>query len=65
MKIYSEYLNNQDLSWKPNEDIEKINPVITSQQKLINGLKLENIADIDKTVKKQKVTTLDEVLKLF
>ena len=65
VKIYSEYLNNQDLSWKPNEDIEKINPVITSQQKLINGLKLENIADIDKTVKKQKVTTLDEVLKLF
>ena len=65
VKIYSEYLNNQDLSWKPNEDIEKINPVITSQQKLINGLKLENIADIDKTVKKQKLTTLDEVLKLF
>jgi hypothetical protein len=61
-------MNKQDLSWKMGDDVEKINPIIARQQillEILDGLESDKIKEIDKLVKKQKLTTIDEVLSLL
>lgn len=65
VKLYSSYLSSQDLTWNPGTTKEKLNSVVEMQQRVLRGLRLPNIADLDKRVKKQKISTLEEVVKLF
>lgn len=65
LKLYSTYLSSQDLAWSPEATKEKLNSVVETQQKVLQGLNLPNIAELNKKVKKQKISTLEGVLKLF
>ncbi len=65
LKLYSSYLGSQDLAWNPGTTKEKLNSVLETQQKVLQGLNLPNIAELNKNVKKQKISTLEGVLKLF
>ena len=65
IKLYSSYLNSQDLTWSQDVTKEKLTPVVEMQQALLNGLKQGNVEEIDKTVKAKGITTITEVLTLF
>lgn len=65
LKLYSSYLSSQDLAWNPGTTKEKLNSVVETQQKVLQGLNLPNIAELNKNVKIQKISTLEDVLKLF
>lgn len=61
-KAYNTYYSKCNLVWNPNVDFEKINALIDIQNRYLEVIKLPNIADINKSVKKNKVTDIEVIL---
>ena len=65
VKLYTSYLGEQDFAWNQEVTKEKLATVIELQKALLKGLQLNNIEEIEKLVKKQKINSIHDVLKLF
>ncbi len=65
INLYVAYINAQDLSWNANATTAKLTPVVEAQHTLLNGFQKPNISDVNKTIKKQKIESLEEILKLL
>ena len=65
VKAFNAYMKGVDLSWIPESGRSKaVREIINTQNALINGLSKPNIGEIDKTVKKSKAKTWEEVKKI-
>ena len=63
-KAYNTYHSSCDITWKPDVDFETIESLIKIQEKYIRSVSVPNISDVDKKVKKQKMTNLIQILEL-
>ena len=65
VKAFNAYMKGVDLSWIPESGRSKaVREIINTQNALISVLSKQNISEIDKTVKKSKAKTWEEVKKV-
>ena len=62
VKAYTTYVSTCDLTWKPDVDFAVANSLIEIQERCIAALNKQGVSDVDKKVKKQKMTNLLEIL---
>lgn len=63
-KVYMTYYNGCDLSWNPQKDMGVLEELISVQERCAVVLSQDNIAEIDKSVKKKKITDLGQILSM-
>lgn len=64
VKAYTAYSSTCDIAWSPNVDFENINSFISVQERCVALMSQENIAEIDKSVKKQKIKDIEQILSM-
>ncbi len=62
ISIYDQWRQTADLTWTPDIDCEKLNEVIDIQKACLEILSNPNIAEIDKRIKRSKLTDLTAVI---
>lgn len=61
-KAYKAYMKTADIAWDATVNVEKLAKVIADQEACIKLLSDQNIKDIDKAVKKEKLADLGSIL---
>ena len=62
VKAYAAYVSTCDLSWKPDVDFAAANSLIEIQERCKAALNKQDVSDVDKSIKKQKMANLLEIL---
>lgn len=64
-KAYSSYYADCDQSWYPEVDFTSISTLIDIQVRYLDSMKKEDLAEFDKSIKKQKITDIVEILNML
>lgn len=63
-KAYLIYYNGCDLSWNPQKELSGLEELISVQERCVALISQDNIAEIDKSVKKQKIIDIEQILSM-
>lgn len=63
-KFYLVYYSGCDLSWNPQKELSGLEDLISVQERCVALMSHENIAEIDKSVRKQKITDIEQILSM-
>lgn len=60
---YEEYIDNADVSWTQDVDIKKLENIIAIQDSCIATLKQDNVKQINKSARKNKITSITDIVR--
>ena len=64
-RAYSSYYSECDQSWSPDVDFTSIRTLIDIQVRYLEAMKKEDLAEFDKSIRKQKISDIVEILDML